>query len=237
MGFDQSRLNDLAASYGMYSSWAVWNPAKPADAAIIADHVAELNTSAVLVALNISRPIPAHWQNFHSQDHARKLMYAFNESPFRGAYMTDLIKGEVETKAGRLSAKVSSGGINLRKHVDTFRAEMGGVGVHEHSLFILFGNKVEQLFAAHLGVVYPNHVKCPHYSSYGKGYTDSEWVEKTWSILEAHCRSTKAAFNTLPFVRTELMVARLGALKAQQERRKEGQWRRREVANLTRASS
>jgi hypothetical protein len=169
MGFDQSMLNDLAARYGMYSSWAVWNPAKPADSAIIANHVAELRASVVLVALNISRPIPNHWQNFHSHDHARKLMYAFNESPYRGAYITDLIKGEVETKAGRLSAKVSSGGINLREHVDTFRAEMDDVGVHENSLFILFGKKVAQLFAGHLGVVYPNHVGCPHYSNYGKG--------------------------------------------------------------------
>src|SRR5262249_14827578 len=119
--------------------------------------------------------------------------------------------------------------------LDTFRAEMGDVGVHELSLFILFGKSVAELLAAHLGPFYPNHVSCPHYSKYGEGYTDCEWVEKTWTILEAHFRATQAVFNTPPFFRDELMVARLQALKAQQERRKESQRPRRKVVDLTRA--
>ena len=224
MGFDQSKFDELAAKYGWCSSWAVWDPAYPEDAAIIANHVAELKTSVVLVALNISREIRNDWQNFHGHlgEHARKLMYAFNESPYRGAYMTDLIKGEVEPNADRLMAKVRSGKIDLCKHVNAFNAEMSHVGVHKHSLFILFGDKVEKLFRlADLHTVYLNHVRCTHYSY--TGYTDPEWVEETWSKLQAHFRATEARSNTLPFFRNEAMVARLQAPKAQQEPRKEGQ--------------
>jgi hypothetical protein len=83
---DQSLFDKLAEEYGIYSSWAIWNPANPEDTGIIAEHLPCLKTSVVMVGLNISRPIPIRWQNFHGRDHARKLMFAFNESPYRGAY-------------------------------------------------------------------------------------------------------------------------------------------------------
>jgi len=105
-------------------------------------------------------------------------MFAFNESPYRGAYMTDVIKGEVEAKAGNLLARIRTGTVAVAKHVDTFRAEMHDVGVREHALFILFGKDAADLFRSHLAGIYPNHVKCPHYSMYGKGWTDAEWVDK-----------------------------------------------------------
>src|SRR6476659_7101131 len=178
MALTPSVFDELAAKYGMYSSWAVWNHTNPADPQIIAHHLTCLKTSVVLVALNISRPIPTHWQNFHGRDNARKLMFAFHESPYRGANMTDVIKGEVEAKAGNLLARIRTGTVAVAKHVDTFRAEMHDVGVREHALFILFGKDAADLFRSHLAGIYPNHVKCPHYSMYGKGWTDAEWVDK-----------------------------------------------------------
>jgi hypothetical protein len=184
MELTPSSFNDLAARYGMYSSWAVWDPANPADTQIIAQQLTCLKTSVVLVGLNISRPIPTHWQNFHGRDHARKLMFAYNKSPYRGAYMTDLIKGEVEANAGKLRERIRNGTVDVPKHVNTFRTEMHDVGVQEHALFILFGNDTAHFFRNHLAGVYPNHVKCPHYSRYGIGSTDAEWVDKVWTILE-----------------------------------------------------
>ena len=216
MAFAQSLLADLAKKYGMYSSWAIWNPANPANAGIIAEHHGWLNASVVMVALNVSRWIPNTWQNFHSTDHARKLMFAFNDSPYRGAYMTDIIKGEVEAKAGRLLERIGAGSIDVRKHIDAFRAEMFDVGADEHSLFILFGNDVAQFFKTHLALIYPNHVSCAHYSNYGKGFSDAEWVEKTWTTLEKHYEATRAPFNTSAFVRTPVMSDQLQKLKAKQ---------------------
>lgn len=216
MALAQSLLDDLAEKYGMYSSWATWNPANPADARIIAEHQSCLKASVVMIGLNVSRPIPNTWQNFHGADHARKLMFAFNDSPYRGAYMTDIIKGEVESKAGRLLARLRDGSIDVQKHIDAFRTEMFDVGAHEHSLFILFGNDVAQFFTRHLAAIYPNRVRCAHYSTYGKGFSDGEWVEKSWRTLEKHYEATRATFNTLEFVRNDLMRHQLQKLKEKQ---------------------
>jgi hypothetical protein len=90
------------------------------------------------------------------------------------------------------------------------------VGVHEHSLFILLGKNVSQFFTRHLAGIYPNHVRCVHYSMYGKGYSDAEWVEKSWTILEKHYRATKSAFNTLEFVQNDSMRDQLQKLKDKQ---------------------
>ena len=114
-----------------------------------------------MVALNVSRAVPTHWQNFHSHDHARKLMYAFNDSCYRGAYMTDIIKGESEANSHRLMARIRSGDIDVKCHTEAFIAEMRDVGVHEHSLFILFGRDVTKLFRSQLACLYPNYVRCP----------------------------------------------------------------------------
>ena len=213
MALKQGLLDELAVKYGMFSSWAIWNPANPADARIVTEHQGCLKASIVMVGLNISGPIPNTWQNFHSADHARKLMFAFNDSPYRGAYMTDIIKGEVESKSGRLMARLRNGSIDVQKHIDTFRTEMCDLGAHEHSLFILFGKDVAQFFANHLAAIYPNHVSCAHYSNYGKGFSDAEWVDKSWTTLEAHYEATRTTFNTFEFVRNELMRHQLQKLK------------------------
>ncbi len=216
MAFAEGLLDDLAGKYGMYSSWAIWNHANPADARIIAEHQSRLNASVVMIGLNASKAIPKTWQNFHGGDHARKLMFAFNDSPYRGAYMTDIIKGEVESKAGRLRTRLRDGSIDVQKHIDAFRTEMFDVGAHQHSLFILFGNDVTQFFTRHLAGIYPNHVGSAHYSNYGKGFSDAEWVEKSWTTLEAHYEATRASFNTLEFVQNDLMRHQLQKLKDKQ---------------------
>lgn len=216
MGVTQSLFDDLAEKYSMYSSWAIWSPANPADARIIAKHLDSLNTSVVMVGLNVAGQLRSPWQNFHGGSHDCKLIYAFNDSPYRGAYMTDIIKGEIETSSGRLLARIRDGSIAVGRHINTFRTEMQEVGVHEHALFILFGGNVTHFFKDHLARFYPNHVSCAHYSMYGKGYSDAEWVEKTWAILEAHYRATKSAFNTLEFARNDLMRDQLQKLKDKQ---------------------
>jgi hypothetical protein len=105
--------------------------------------------------------------------------------------------------AGHPWARLKNGSIDVQKHVDAFRAEMCDVGAHEHSLFILLGNHVEQLFKEHLAGIYPNHVSCAHYSNYGKGFSDAESVEKTW--------------NTLEFARNDMMRRQLQELKDKQK--------------------
>ena len=209
----------MAGKYGLYSSWAIWNPDNPADTGIINSHLDTIKTSVIIVGLNVSRAVAKCWLNFHSRDHARKLMFAFNDSSYRGAYMTDIIKGEIEANSGRMSARIRKGDIDVQKHVGRFCAEMHDVGVQQHDLFILFGGDVTHVFRKHLVRIYSNYVSCPHYSMYGKGYSDAEWVDKTWRIVEEHHRATKATFNTLAFTVNEMMNHQLQTLRERRNAR------------------
>src|SRR5262245_34094775 len=100
---DRAVFLNLEGKYHSHASWAIWNPDDLPDTSIIREGLESLKSSVVMVALNLSKFFPIQWKNFHSgRDHARKLMYAFNRSPYRGAYMTDLIKGEVASSARAL---------------------------------------------------------------------------------------------------------------------------------------
>ena len=78
-------------------------------------------------------------------------MYAFNESPFRGVYMTDLIKSYIEPNSARIREQLRRGHVNLPSHVTSFREEMQDLGANIHTLFVLFGLNVTALFNTHLG--------------------------------------------------------------------------------------
>lgn len=206
-------FEDLERKYALCASWAIWNGDDPRDPSVIRRDLGSLKSSVVMVALNVSGTIGGSWQNFHSRDHARKLIYAFNHSPYRGAYMTDLVKGEIDPNSASLSRRLRSRDIDVNEHVRSFRREMDDVGAKDESLFILFGHRAARLFGHHLGAEYPNYVYCPHYSMYGKGYTDAGWVAKTWHILEEHYRATATRFATPEFRVTDEMTNELEKLE------------------------
>lgn len=200
-----TELKTLENKYGRYASWAIWNPdpSIKMDTSVITDHVAQLHTSVVMVGLNISNTLPQPWSNFHFGTHDRKLIYAFNQSPYRGAYMTDIIKGEIDAKSSNIRAKIKSGEIDIAKHVSLFKTEMEDVGATQNTLFILFGNETYQHFKKHLGSSYPNFVLSKHYSyAYA---TDAKIIDEIWSVLEQHSQQTQEAFGTLSFSRSEAM--------------------------------
>ena len=209
---DQSLFEQLERKYaqhaaGRFGMATIWT-----DTNVIRQNLQDLKTSVVMVALNISAALPSQWRNFHSRDHARKLMYAFNQSPYRGAYMTDLIKAYVEPSSARLQKQLSSGHVNLASHVKSFHEEMKDLGANDHTLFILFGGQVTKLFNTHLAETYPNRISCPHYSMYGRGYTDAQWVEKVWSLLESNSRAMTAACDAPKFFVNDAMRASLARL-------------------------
>jgi hypothetical protein len=217
---DKAVFQNLDVKYSPHASWAIWNPDDLLDTSIIRRSLESLKSSVVMVALNLSRFVPNQWQNFHSHDHARKLMYAFNRSPYRGAYMTDLIKGEVDPSSAALAIRIRNASVKVDKHIQAFRQEMHDLDANDQTLFILFGRRVTRIFQTHLAGSYPNHVSCPHYSMYGIGYTDAEWVAKTWRILEEHYRATFGAFNMPPFQIDDEMQTELDLLRKQTSRSK-----------------
>jgi hypothetical protein len=114
--------------------------------------------------------------------------------------MTDIVK-EADSKAVRLLARAKTGEVDIGKHINYFHNEMNDLGVQAHALFILFGKDAERLFIDYLGKFYPNFVACPHYSNYGKGYSDEEYLHKLWDKLERHFTDTRLKFNTPKFTR------------------------------------
>jgi len=209
---DRIAFKHLETKYSQHASWAVWNSHDLEDTTVIRENPSDLKTSVVMVALNISKHLPSPWRNFHSRDHARKLMYAFNQSPYRGAYMTDIIKEYVEPNSLQLQKQLSRGRLEVLPHVEMFREEMKDLGAKPEALFILFGGNVTRVFNKYLSEKFPNRISCTHYSMFGRGFTDAEWVEKVWSILESKSQVATTASEAPAFVVSNKMRAELTRL-------------------------
>lgn len=208
-----NKLQNLEEKYGMFASWAVWNPDPTIkmDTQIIRENIQDLHKDVVMVGLNISNPLPQPWSNFHFGLHDRKLNYAFNQSPYRGAYMTDIVKGEVDANSSNIRNKIKSGEIDIAKHVNVFQTEMEDLGATRNTLFILFGHETYTHFKKYLGLTYPNFVMSKHYSyAYAP---DVKIVDEIWNTLENHSIETHNEYGTLKFFRSDTMkqiLERLG---------------------------
>jgi hypothetical protein len=172
----------LRQKYGGFASWAIWDPRDKSDESIINRCQHELNARTVMVGLNISAPLTVPWSNFHIGRNDRKLEFAFNESEFRGAYMTDLIKAEVEVSSAELMRRIRNGSINIGPHLAFFRQEMADVGATGESNFILFGSDVKNLFRQHLNDLFPNQIAVRHYAVYGSA---EDWTAEFRQIASA----------------------------------------------------
>lgn len=113
---DRETFDLIKEKHGAYASWAVW--AKPtggrpksniADLTVLDpdQNPRSLETlrNDVVIGLNLSRFFPMSFGNFHdpspeAQDY--KIRYAFADTPYYGAYMTDLIKGVVMLESSKL---------------------------------------------------------------------------------------------------------------------------------------
>ncbi|CAN5434452.1 hypothetical protein BH18ACI2_BH18ACI2_02980 [soil metagenome] len=200
MALTEKLYNKMAERYGHDASWALWNDAHPVDTRIISESLHELHTRVVMVGLNISAQIPGTWLNFRDGDKPARLRRMFNHSNYRGAYMTDLIKGVIGGESDEIMRRVKPGEsdrIDMGQHIAAFREEMNLLGVERNALFILFGNGVTHLYEnSDLKDLYPNHVKCEHYSN---RFTNHEkWDRDARADLEDHYQKTKDKYNTPP---------------------------------------
>ena len=108
---DIQQFENIKQKHGSYASWAVWADAaeKPKSNMGDVSHFKHesvlglLKNNVVMVGLNISRPVSEPFVNFHDPSPRAndfKIRYAFKDSPYYGAYMTDIIKflEEVDSK-------------------------------------------------------------------------------------------------------------------------------------------
>ena len=176
------KLEQIGERYGQYASWAIWNASDINDTSMIEAQPHELRTDVVMVGLNVSADISGRrWTNFHAGRNDHKLTMAFNESRFRGAYMTDIVKSLVMVKATDVMKGIRRGDVNIAEHAETFREEMRFIGEDRERLFFLFGRDAVSIFEKHLARSFPNFVRCEHFACYRK---KEDWLRDLWLAID-----------------------------------------------------
>lgn len=176
---DKQKYKIIKENYGGYASWAIWNHNDLADLSVIDKEIENLNPNIIMLGLNISASLDKAWQNFHAGKHDRKLMKAFNEGEYRGAYMTDFIKGVAEPKSKLVMEHLQEP--KLSKYVESFETELEIIG-SDNPTIIVFGADKSQLALTIKKLFSEKYIvkNIPHYSSWG---TDQEWLDKVRLIL------------------------------------------------------
>jgi hypothetical protein len=169
------QFENIKQKHGGYASWAVWADAleKPKSNMGNVSHfksesvLSLLKNDVVMVGLNISRPVSEPFSNFHDSNPRAndfKIRYAFKDSPYYGAYMTDIIKflEEVDSKCVMKYLKERPG--TIQQNLRTFRAEMHDLKATS-PVILAFGKNTHKILSANLNTnEYRKLIKLTHYS-------------------------------------------------------------------------
>ncbi len=182
-----------------YASWAIWadEGKRPKsnigdlsifDMGINSRFLKHLKPSIVLVGLNISRPVNNPLGNFHDprpQAMDYKIRYALKNSPFWGAYMTDIIKDFQQKVAGEVMSylRTAEGMSFEKKNVHDFREEIKDLGVDNPSI-IAFGNDAHEVLKRNFQSEH-EILKIPHYSNFTAKEKYREEVKSIWENMNA----------------------------------------------------
>jgi hypothetical protein len=174
-----ARYELIKKKHGNYASWAIWSPpgkrpkSKTGDMSIFdmdknSDLLASLNPNTVMVALNFSRPVePEMFRNFHDASpwaNDFKIRYAFDGTPYYGAYMTDVIKNLPEVKSKKVMGYLRADPSLIQRNIAILRDEIKDLGVSEPAI-LAFGKDTHDLLARHLRAdEYKVLVGVTHYS-------------------------------------------------------------------------
>lgn len=175
---ERSRFDLIRERHGSYASWAIWASAGNTPKSNICDlsvldpeaNSALLNTihnDVVMVGLNISRFLSESFRNFHdpnphSQDY--KIRYAFENTRWWGAYMTDIIKGIEIVKSADLLKLLTPD--LIKTNINLFLSELYDLGSTK-PILLAFGIHVYQIIANYVPPgAYRQLVKITHYSHY-----------------------------------------------------------------------
>ena len=173
----EEELFDLIKEkYGYLSSWAVWAQHDEAPKSNMGDLsvfetstiLNELNPNFILVGLNISRgSIKTPLANFHDPSAKAtdyKIRYALKNTPFWGAYMTDIIKNYVEIDSAKIPVYLRENPEVERENIDFFLEELKDLEVDDPAI-ICFGGEAHKIVSRNLKKRF--HIfKVPHYATY-----------------------------------------------------------------------
>jgi len=175
-------FNHIKESYGDVCSWALWDEAgeKPKsnmgnmdilDPGINPNLLDVLHTDIVMIGLNVSRDVnfDRPFRNFHDPSpdaNDFKIRYAFQDTYYCGAYMTDLIKNTMIKSSRELLVYLRSNKLELQENIYNLQYELDDINASK-PLILAFGQDTFNLLAKFLPRGnYSNLIKLTHYSHY-----------------------------------------------------------------------
>ena len=171
---DQKKFNFIKDKYGLHASWAIWQKegdtpkSNMGDLSIFDNDkiLSQLNPEIVLIGLNFSVGfIHIPFQNFHGKGGgAYKIRYAVKDTPFWGAYMTDIIKDFPEIESGNVMKFLRKNKSLVDENIASFEKELIDIGSVNPTL-IAFGAHTYQILKKSLNNKY-RILKAIHYSHY-----------------------------------------------------------------------
>lgn len=170
----------IAEEYGEVASWAIWEKAggKP-KSNISSMEIFDINahpstlhilrTDIVMVALNFSRAVEIKepFKNFHdenpyAQDY--KIRFAFENTDYYGAYMTDIIKDFPMLSSKDVLNHLKDNPDEIKKQIVDFKEELDFIGAHKPKILV-FGNDAYNILNKNLSQNdYSELVALTHYS-------------------------------------------------------------------------
>jgi len=175
-------FDQVKRRWGGYSSWAVWRRPQPGEQATARvgdvsvlnpdenpNLLGMLNPNVVMVGLNASSRamVPQPWSNFHDPRPVAKdfkIRHAFDQTPWWGAYMTDLVKDVHETDSHQVIRLLTANPAVLATQAARLRRELADIGATA-PLLLTFGAAAHTLIVKAFGSQF-QIVKLRHYSDY-----------------------------------------------------------------------
>ena len=172
---DVQQFENIKQNHGSYASWAVWADASEKPKSNMGDlsHfknesvVSLLKNDVVMVGLNISRPVSEPFINFHDPNPRAndfKIRYAFRDSEYYGAYMTDIIKFLEEVDSKNVMKYLKEHPEIIEGNLKTFREELQDLKATA-PVILAFGTDTHKLLSENLKKnEYHKLIKLTHYS-------------------------------------------------------------------------
>ncbi len=219
VGMDLNLFNYISEKYGSVGSWAVWGPLgdKPKsnigdmsvlDPSINAKLLSLLKEDVVMVGLNFSREVRFEkpFQNFHDKSRYAndfKIRYAFLNTPYYGAYMTDLIKTLTLSSSKDVVSYLKDNPDIVEQNIIVFQRELSDIQSHK-PLLIAFGNDVYSLLKASLDdSFYSGLIKVTHYSHQ---ISKENYREKVFDQIASYLDEKRSNIDYLYKVRNQLQA-------------------------------
>ena len=199
----EEEYNSISDKYGYVCSWAYWAEADEKPKSNISNmEVFDLNknlqllhtlhTDIVMVALNFSREVAFekpfmnfHDANPHGQDY--KIRYAFRDTEFYGAYMTDIIKNFPMLNSKDVLSHLKKNPEVVQSQIDSFREELKFIKSNKPTI-LAFGKDTFNILNKGLLVTeYTHLIQITHYSHH---ISKEKYREESLQKIESHIKSS-----------------------------------------------